>query len=432
MTTKRQTQAIDQTPETTNREQLAPRLPTLPSVERIQHELASATNLNDFFGKDGIFARLFATTIEQMLEAELTAHLGYPAYAAEGRNSGNSRNGTRTRSLRTSAGDTTITVPRDRNATFQSPLIEPYQSSTSELEDKIIGLYAKGMSARAIQEMLKELYGVEVSAATISTVTDKVWSLVEAWQNRPLAALYPIVYLDAIHLKLRRDGKVQNTAVYIVLGLDLDGQRHVLGHWVGDGAEGANFWLSVVTDLQSRGVQDIFLACVDGLTGFKAAIQAVFPRTELQRCIIHQVRSSLSYVSWKDRKAFARDLRTIYQAPTREAAESKLLEVSETWSSSYPVALRGWETHWEDLATMFAYGAEIRRMIYTTNTIEGYNRQLRKVTKTKGSFPSAEAARKLLFLVTRDITKKWTMPPQDWARIRNQLAIRFAGRFPTE
>jgi transposase-like protein len=432
MTAKRQTHAIDQAPETTNREELAPRLPALPSVERIQHELASATTLNDFFGKDGLFARLFATTIEQMLEAELTAHLGYQSYAAEGRNSGNSRNGKRLRSLRTSAGDTTIAVPRDRNATFHTPLLEPYQSSTSELEDKIIGMYAKGVSARDIQETLKELYGVEVSATTISAVTDKVWSLVEVWQNRPLAAIYPIAYLDAIHLKLRRDGKVQTTAVYIVLAIDLEGQRHVLGHWVGDGAEGANFWLSVVTDLQSRGVQDIFLACVDGLTGFKEAITAVFPRTQLQRCIIHQVRSSLSYVSWKDRKIFARDLRTIYQAPTREAAESKLLEVSEKWSSSYPVALRGWETHWEDLATMFDYGAEIRRVIYTTNTIEGYNRQLRKVTKTKGSFPSAEAARKLLFLVTRDITRKWTMPPQDWARIRNQLAIRFAGRFPAD
>ena len=432
MTAKRQTQAIDQTPETTSREALAPRQPALPSSAHIQHQLASATNLNDFFGKDGIFARLFTTTIEQMLEAELTAHLGYASYAVEGRNAGNSRNGKRTRSLRTSTGDTTIAVPRDRKGTFHTPLVAPYQSSTSEREDTIIGRYAKGISARAIQETLKELYGVEVAAATISTVTDKVWSLVEAWPNRPLAALYPIAYRDAIQLKLRRDGQVQTTAVYSVLALDLAGQRHVLGHWGGAGAAGANFWLSVVTDLQSRGVQDIVLACVDGLTGVKAAIQAVFPRTQLQRCIIHQVRSSLSDVSWKDRKAFAHDLRTIYQAPTRAAAESKLLEVSEKWRSSYPVALRGWETHWEDLATMFEYGAEIRRMIYTTNTIEGYNRQLRKVTKTKGSFPSAEAARKLLFLVTRNITKKWTMPPQDWARIRNQLAIRFAGRFPAD
>jgi putative transposase len=402
----------------------------LPSVERIQQELARATSIDDFFGKEGIFARLFADTLEQMLEAELTAHLGYPRHAPEGRHSGNSRNGKRSRQLRTSSGDTTIEVPRDRNSTFQSPLLEAYQTSTNELEDKIIGLYAKGMSTRDIQDTLHQAYGVEVSPATISTVTDKVWSLVEAWQNRPLAAIYPIVYLDAIHLKLRRDGKVANTAVYIVLGVDLDGQRDVLGHWVGDGGEGANFWLSVVTDLQSRGVQDIFIACIDGLTGFKDAIQAVFPRTQIQRCIIHQVRQSLTYVSWKDRKAFVADLRTIYQAPTREAAETRLLELSERWSASYPMAVRSWETHWEDLATMFDYGAEIRRLIYTTNSIEGYNRQLRKVTKTKGAFPSDESARKLLFLVNRNITRKWTAPVPNWARIRNQLAIRFTGRLP--
>lgn len=355
----------------------------MPSVERVQQELASAKSLDDFFGKEGIFARLFASTIEQMLEAELTAHLGYDPYALESRNSGNSRNGKRTRSLRTSAGDTTITVPRDRNGSFHSPLLEPYQTSTNELEDKIIGLYAKGMSARDIQATLKDLYGVEVSAGTVSTVTDKVWHLVEAWQNRPLAALYPIVSLDAIHLKLRRDGKVVNTAVYIVLGIDLEGHRDVLGHWVGDGAEGANFWLRVVTDLQARGIQDIFLACVDG-TGFKTAIQAVFPQTQIQRCIIHQVRQSLTYVTWKDRKAFVRDLRAIYQAPTREAAEEELLKLSDKWGATYAVAVHSWETHWEDLATMFDYGAEIRRLIYTTNTIEGYNRQLRKVIKTKG------------------------------------------------
>jgi putative transposase len=402
----------------------------LPSVERIQQELARAKSIDDFFGKEGIFARLFADTLEQMLEAELTAHLGYPRHAPEGRHSGNSRNGRRTRQLRTSTGDTTIQVPRDRNSTFLSPLLDAYQTSTNELEEKIIGLYAKGMSARDIQDTLHQAYGVEVSAATISTVTDKVWSLVEAWQNRPLAAIYPIVYLDAIHLKLRRDGKVANTAVYIVLGVDLDGQRDVLGHWVGDGAEGANFWLSVVTDLQGRGVQDIFIACIDGLNGFKDAIQAVFPHTQIQRCIIHQVRQSLTYVSWKDRKAFVADLRTIYQAPTREAAETRLLELAEQWSATYPMAVRSWETHWEDLATMFEYGAEIRRLIYTTNSIEGYNRQLRKVTKTKGAFPTDDAARKLLFLVNRNITRKWTAPVPNWARIRNQLAIRFAGRLP--
>ncbi len=258
----------------------------------------------------------------------------------------------------------------------------------------------------------------------------KVWSLVEAWQTRPLATVYPIVYLDAIHLKLRRDGRVLNTAVYIVLGVDVDGQRDVLGHWVGDGAEGANFWLSVVTDLQTRGVEDVFIACIDGLTGFRDAIHAVFPQTHIQRCIIHQVRQSLNYVSWKDRKAFVADLKTIYQAPTREAAEMRLLELGECWGDRYAVAVRSWERNWEDLATMFDYPAEIRRLIYTTNTVEGYNRQLRKVVKTKGALPSGDAARKLLYLVTMGITKKWTAPIFNWAKIRNQLAIRFEGRFP--
>ena len=401
----------------------------IPSLERIQQELGSATSIDDFFGKEGIFARLFAHTLEHMLDAELTTHLGYERHAAHGRNSGNSRNGTRPRTVRTSVGETTLQLPRDRNSSFQSPLLEPYQTSTNELEDKIIGLYGKGMSARDIQDTLHEAYGVEVSPQTISTVTDKVWGLVEAWQNRPLAAIYPIVYLDAIHLKLRRDGRVQNTAVYVVLGVDLDGQRDVLGHWVGEGGEGANFWLSVVTDLQTRGVQDIFLACVDGLQGFSAAIHAVFPTTQIQRCIIHQVRHSLTYVAAKDRRAFVTDLKAIYQAATREAAETRLLELGERWGERYAIAVRSWETNWDELATMFAYPAEIRRLIYTTNSIEGYNRQLRKVTKTKGAFPTEQAARKLLFLVTRDITRTW-LTPKSWTQILNQLAIRFADRFP--
>ena len=404
--------------------------PYLPSPERVQQELATATCIDDFFGKEGIFARLFAGTLEHMMEAELTQQLGYDRYAASGRNSGNSRNGKRTRNLRTSAGDLTIEVPRDRNGDYQPVLLDKYQTSTNELEDKIIALYAKGVSTRDIQDTLHELYGVEVSAQTISTITDKVWGLVEAWQNRPLAAVYPIIYLHAIHLKIRRDGRVLSTAVYIVLGVDVDGQRDVLGHWVGDGAEGANFWLSVVTDLQGRGVEDILIACIDGLTGFKEAIHAVFPKTQIQRCIIHQVRQSLQYVSWKDRKAFVADLRLIYQAPTREAGEERLLELGERWGDKYVVAVRSWERNWEDLATMYEYPAEIRRLIYTTNTVEGYNRQVRKVVKTKGALPNEDAARKLLFLVNREITKDWTASIFNWAKIRNQLAIRFEGRFP--
>lgn len=404
--------------------------PQFPSLATIQQELGSAKSIDDFFGKQGILARLFASTLETMLEAELTEHLGYERYEAQGRNSGNSRNGKRSKKLRTSAGDTEVQIPRDRNSEFSSKLLEKHQTSTNELEEKILAMYGKGMSTRDIQNLLTETYGVEVSADTISAITDKIWPLVEAWQNRPLAAIYPIIYLDGFHLKLRRQGRVENVAVYIVLGVDLNGHRDVLGHWLGDGAEGANFWLSVVTDLQARGVEDIFIACIDGLTGFKEAIHAIFPQTEIQRCIIHQIRHSLQYVAWKDRKAFVADLKAIYQASTREEAESHLLQLGETWGKKYAIAVKSWENNWEDLATFFHYPAEIRRLIYTTNAIEGYNRGLRKVIKTKSSFPTPEAARKLLYLANQNITRKWTMPVQNWANILNQLVIRFEERLP--
>jgi len=401
----------------------------MPSAEIVQQELAKAKSMDDFFGKEGIFARLFSNTLEQMLQAELSEHLGYEPHESKGRNSGNNRNGSYHRKVRTGEGETTIEMPRDRNGTFE-PVILPKGSTatTNELENKIIGMYAKGMSVRDIQEQLNELYGVEVSPTTISTITDKVWGLVEAWQSRPLSSIYAIVYLDAIHLKLRRDNKVENTAVYIVLGVDLEGHRDVLGHWVGEGGEGANFWLSVITDLQTRGVKDILIACMDGLTGFKDAIRAVFPKTEIQRCVIHQIRNSLKYISWKDRKSFMTDLRQVYAAPTREAAEAGLVSLNEKWSSRYAMAVRSWENNWGDLSTFFDYPAEIRRLIYTTNSVEGYNRQIRKIIKTKGAFPSGDAARKLLFLVYRDITKKWTMPIQNWPLILNQLVIRFEER----
>lgn len=403
---------------------------SMPSAEEVQRELAKAESMDDFFGKDGIFARLFADTLEQMLEAELTDKLGYEPYEAKGRNSGNSRNGHYGKKVRASSGDVNIQVPRDRNGEYEPKIVKKFASNTSELEEKIIGLYAKGMSTRDIQETLEDLYGVDVSAATVSAITDKVWPLVEAWQNRPLAAIYPIVYLDGFHIKLRREGKIENVAVYVVLGVDLEGHRDVLGHWIGDGAEGANFWLSVLTDLQNRGVEDIFIASIDGLTGFKDAILSVFPQTLIQRCVIHQIRNSLKYVPWKDRKAFMADLKTVYKAATREEAEANLLKLAETWGDRYAIAVRSWETNWADLATFFDFPTEIRRLIYTTNTVEGYHRQLRKVTKNKASFPSPEAARKLLFLTTQNITRKWTAPIRDWAKILNQLAIRFEGRFP--
>ena len=318
-------------------------------------------------------------------------------------------------------------MPRDRNGDFQSALLK---KNSNEIEQKITAMYAKGMSTRDIQDMLTELYGIDVSPDTISAITDKVWPLVEAWQNRPLAPMYAILYLDAIHIKLKRDGKIDNVAVYNVLGVDLDGHREILGHWVGDGAEGANFWLSVVTDLQNRGVQDVFIAAIDGLTGFKDAIQSVFPKTQVQRCVIHQIRQSLKYVIWKDRKSFVADLKTVYQAATRENAEANLLQLEQTWGSKYGSAVRSWQNNWEDLATFFEFPKEIRRLIYTTNTVEGYHRQLRKVIKNKGSFPTEQSVRKLLYLATMNITRKWTAPIQNWPLILNQLAIRFEDRIP--
>ena len=402
----------------------------MPSVETIQQELGKAQSIDDFFGKEGIFARLFAETLEQMLDAELTAQLGYEPYEAKGRNSGNSRNGHYTKKVRSSNGETEVTVPRDRSGDYEPHILKKYQANTNELEDKIIAMYARGMTQRDIEAQLAEMYGIEVSAQTVSTMTNKVWPLVEAWQSRPLAAVYPILYLDAIHYKLRKDHKIENRAIYIVLAVDLEGYKDVLGHWVSNGEEGASFWLSVVTDLKNRGVEDIFIACVDGLSGFKEAIRSVFPQVEIQRCIIHQIRNSLKYVVWKDRKAFAQDLKAIYRAPTRELAETQLLQLAEKWGDKYAIAVRSWEIHWEELATMFDYTPEIRRLIYTTNIIEAYNRQLRKVTKNRGALPSGEAIRKLLWLAHQDIVKKWTMPVANWANILNQLAIRFDDRFP--
>jgi transposase-like protein len=404
----------------------------LPTAEALQRELSSAKSIDDFFGKDGIFARLFSQTLEQMLEAELTGQLGYEKYEAKGRNSGNSRNGHYKRKVRSSAGEVSLQVPRDRNGEFEPQLLHKYETSSNELEDKIVALYARGLTVRDIQDNLKELYGMDVSAATISTITDKVWELVETWQSRPLAAVYPIIYLDALHVKLRRDGHIDNTAIYIVLGIDLEGHRDVLGHWVGDGAEGAKFWLSVITELQARGVQDIFIACMDGLTGFRDAVLSIFPKTLIQRCIVHQIRNSLKYVTWKDQKAFMTDLRSVYQAATRDEAELALLKLDEKWSSKYALAVKAWHTHWEDLATFFQFTPDIRRLIYTNNNVEAYNRQLRKVTKNKAVFPTPEAVRKLLYLATRNITAKWTMPVPNWAAILNQLAIRFDGRLPDD
>jgi len=400
----------------------------LPSTKLVQEELSSAKSIDDFFGKEGIFSRLFAKTLEQMMRQELTSHLGYGRYEARGRNSGNSRNGVYAKKLRTSSGDTRVAVPRDRNGEFNPTILKKHQRNSNEIEQKIIAMYAKGVTVRDIQDTLADLYGINVSPGTISAITNKVWEMVEEWQSRPLEEVYPIIYLDAIHLKIRLEGRISNTAVHIILGVDLKGKKDVLGHWVSDGAEGSNFWLSVITDLQNRGVKDILIACVDGLTGFKEAIQSIYPQTQIQRCIIHQIRNSLRYVAWKDRKAFTNQLKAVYKAATKKEAKLQLSKLSQDWSGKYAIAVKSWENNWEDLSTFLAYSQDIRRLIYTTNTIEGYNRQLRKVTKTKSVFPNPEAARKMLYLAHSHIAKRWTMSIQNWPNILNQLAIKFEGR----
>jgi putative transposase len=293
----------------------------MPAAEKVAEELGKARSIDDFFGKDGIFSKLFSSTIEKMVEAELTDHLGYSKYDPKWKNSGNSRNGSYQRSIRTSAGDTDIEVVRDRNGDFKSPLLKKYATSSNEIEDKITAMYAKGMSVADIQSMLSDTYGIDISPTLISTITAKIMPLVDEWQTRALEEIYPIVYLDCIHIKLKREHKIQSVAVYVCLAVDMEGKKDILGHWLGDGGEGANFWLSVVTDLQTRGIKDIWIAAIDGLSGFKDAIASVYPKTIVQRCIIHQIRNSLKYVSWKDKKSFMGDLKNIYQAVNREAAE---------------------------------------------------------------------------------------------------------------
>ena len=397
----------------------------MPSAEKVAAELGKAKSIDDFFGKDGILSRLFSKTLEQMLEAELTEQLGYERYEASGRNSGNSRNGYYERQLKTSEGETRIQVPRDRNGEFDSKILEKHATNTNELENKIIWMYTKGVSVRDIQETLGEIYGVEVSAGTISSITNKVWEMAEVWQNRPLAESYPLVWLDAIHIKIRKDHRVENTAVYVILGVDWDGKKEVLGHWIGDGAESAAYWMAVLSDLQARGVQEICIACMDGLTGFKEAVEAIFPQTIIQKCIVHQIRNTLKYLSSNDYKPFLSDLKKVYQAPTLEMAQSNFEALDKKWGSQYQVVIRSWRKNWDELTAYFNFPPEIRRLIYTTNTVEGYNRQIRKVIKTKGGFPNPESVRKILYLATMDIVAKWTMPIFNWKKILNQLKIYF-------
>lgn len=383
----------------------------------------------DLLGESGILKQLSKALIERSLEGEMTHHLGYAKHSPEGRNSGNSRNGRNRKNVKTGQGEISIEVPRDRNGEFEPVIIKKDQRRFDGFDDNIISMYARGMTVRDIQGHLEEIYGVDVSPTLISDVTDAVLEDVKEWQNRPLEEVYPIMYLDAIRVKIRDQGHIVNKAVHMVIGVDMDGKKDMLGMWI-EREEGAKFWLKVITELQNRGVKDIFIACVDGLKGFPEAIEAVYPKTQVQLCIVHMVRNSLRYVSWKDRKAVARDLKMIYTAVTEEEGEKSLTAFEEKWDEKYPLIGKSWRNNWTRVIPFFAYSNAIRKVIYTTNAIESLNMTLRKVTKSRASFPNDNAALKLLYLAIQNVMKKWTMPIRDWGAAINQFAIIFEERVP--
>ncbi len=383
----------------------------------------------DLLGETGLLQQLTKALVERALNAELTEHLGYEKHNPAGNGSGNSRNGTSEKTLKGKKGEVRIEVPRDRNGTFEPQLVKKHQTRFDGFDEKIISMYARGMTTREIQGHLEEIYGVEVSPTLISNVTDAVLEEVRSWQARPLDRLYPILYMDALYMKIREGGHIENRAIYVAIGLNIEGHKEVLGLWAGHN-EGAKFWLQVVTDLRNRGVEDIFIACVDGLKGLPEAIQSVYRKTEVQLCIVHLVRASLKYVPWKQRKEVAADLKSIYQSPTTEEGWRQLEAFAEKWDQTFPSISKIWRTNWDQASPFFAYPPAVRRAIYTTNMVESLNMSLRKVTKNRGSFPNEEAAIKLLYLALERISRKWTCPIQDWRAALNYFAIVFEDRMP--
>lgn len=385
-----------------------------------------AQSREELVGKDGIVRELQKRLMERALEAELTEHLGYQAHEAAGEET-NRRNGKGRKRVQTATAELEIEVPRDREGTFEPQLVRKRQRRLPEFDDKVIALYARGLTTREIQRQLEELYGVEVSPALISRVTDAVMEDAKEWQSRPLSRCYPIVYFDALFVKSRQDGSVSTKAVYLALGLNLEGEKEVLGLWI-QGTEGAKFWLHVFTELRNRGMQDCLVACCDGLSGLPEAIESVFPETQVQLCIVHQVRNSLKYVVWKERKKVASDLRAIYSSATLQEAEHQLEAFDDRWGEKYPAIVRSWRSNWERLTPLFDFPPEIRKVIYTTNAIESLNYTLRKVLKKRGAFPTDEAIFKVLYLALGHVSKRWKRPVRDWAAALNQFAIRYGDR----
>ena len=393
-------------------------------------DFLSAANIQSMNDIHELFKEALAGFMESSLESELDDELGYEPYDIKNKKTNNSRNGHSKKTLRTSVGKVDIAVPRDRNGDFEPKILPKNQTSISQdMENKIISMYAKGMSTSDIEDHIRDIYGLEISDTTVSRITDKVLPAAKEWQQRPLESVYAVVFLDAIHYHVRSEGQIIKKAVYIALGVDLDGRKDVLGMWVGEN-ESARFWAVVLNSLRNRGVDDILIACTDNLTGFSQAIEAVFPKTDIQNCIIHQLRNSSKYVSYKDIKALMADLKKVYTAATEEAALDALDEFAAIWDSKYPKISKSWYDNWANLSTYFKFPQELRKLIYTTNAIEGFNRQLRKVTKTKSVFPTDDSLFKMLYLAMKDITKKWTGRRQDWSQIYAQLVIYYGDRIP--
>jgi putative transposase len=394
--------------------------------ELLESLLSNYQKPEDFLGDSGLLKQLTKRLVEKALEAEMSVHLGHNRHEPIKNDEGNARNGKSKRTLKGEFGELPIDIPRDRQGTFEPRLIPRYQTRWHGFDEKILSLYARGMTVREIQSHLQEMYGTEISPSLISSVTDAVMDEVTQWQARPLDPVYPIVYLDCIHAKVR-DGAVRVKAVYLALGVTMEGEKEVLGIWIAQ-TEGAKFWLQVVTELRNRGVKDILIACVDGLKGFPEAIETIFPKAAIQLCIVHMVRHSLNYVSWKRRKEVAADLRRIYQSATVEEAELMLSEFEDRWGKEYPPICQSWRRNWPRLIPFFFYPPEIRKVIYTTNAIESVNMSLRKITKNRGSFPSEEALTKLFYLALRNISERWNRPIRDWKAALNRFSIQFEDR----
>lgn len=393
-------------------------------------ELLQESNISSMADIQELFKETIAEFMENGLDAELDEELGYSRYDYKNKDTDNSRNGHSSKTLKTSFGEVDIDVPRDRKGEFDPVILKKNQTSISQdVEEKILSMYAKGMTTSDIETHIRDIYGLQISDTTISRITDKILPIAKEWQQRPLEPIYAVVFLDAIHYHVRSEGQIVKKAVYIAIGINLDGKKDVLGMWVGEN-ESAKYWASVLNGLRNRGVEDIFIACTDNLTGFDAAIEAVFPQTEIQNCIIHQLRNSSKYVSYKDIKALMADLKAVYAAVDEASALDALDIFAETWDKKYPKISKSWRENWVNLSTYFKYPVEVRRLIYTTNTIEGFNRQLRKVTKSKAVFPTDDSLFKMLYLAMIDITKKWTGRRQDWSVIHAQLAVFFEDRIP--